>query len=51
MAVACHTLTDFVGFLILGGLSIIAAITYTVGNRPYGYIGWVISLSWYSLAG
>ncbi|MDI5303828.1 hypothetical protein MJN76_31125, partial [Salmonella enterica subsp. enterica serovar Anatum] len=30
---------DFVGFLILGGLSIIAAITYTVGNRPYGYIG------------
>ncbi len=39
VAVACHTLTDFVGFLILGGLSIIAAITYTVGNRPYGYIG------------
>ncbi len=36
---ACHTLADFVGFLILGGLSIIAAITYTVGNRPYGYIG------------
>lgn len=24
---------------MLGGLSIIAAITYTVGNRPYGYIG------------
>lgn len=39
VAVACQTLTDFVGFLILGGLSIIAAITYTVGNRPYGYIG------------
>lgn len=39
VAVACHTLTDFIGFLILGGLSIIAAITYTVGNRPYGYIG------------
>lgn len=39
VAVACHTLADFVGFLILGGLSIIAAITYTVGNRPYGYIG------------
>ena len=38
VAVACHTLADFVGFLILGGLSIIAAITYTVGNRPYGYI-------------
>ena len=30
VAVACHTLADFVGFLILGGLSIIAAITYTV---------------------
>ncbi len=39
VAVACHTLADFVGFLILGGLSITAAITYTVGNRPYGYIG------------
>ena len=39
VAVACHTLADFVGFLVLGGLSIIAAITYTVGNRPYGYIG------------
>lgn len=51
VAVACHTLTDFVGFLILGGLSIIAAITYTVGNRPTAISGWVISLSWYSLAG
>ncbi|KAF1367312.1 1,4-dihydroxy-2-naphthoate polyprenyltransferase [Yokenella regensburgei] len=30
---------DFIGFLVLGGLSIIAAITYTVGTRPYGYIG------------
>lgn len=39
VAVACHTLADLFGFLILGGLSIIAAITYTVGNRPYGYIG------------
>ncbi len=39
VAVACQTLAYFVGFLILGGLSIIAAITYTVGNRPYGYIG------------
>ena len=39
VAVACHTLADFVGFPVLGGLSIIAAITYTVGNRPYGYIG------------
>nr|VXZ90287.1 1,4-dihydroxy-2-naphthoate octaprenyltransferase [Klebsiella pneumoniae] len=30
---------DFIGFLALGGLSIVAAITYTVGTRPYGYIG------------
>jgi 1,4-dihydroxy-2-naphthoate octaprenyltransferase len=30
---------DFIGFLVLGALSIIAAITYTVGTRPYGYIG------------
>ncbi|WP_312691541.1 1,4-dihydroxy-2-naphthoate polyprenyltransferase [Kosakonia sp.] len=36
---ATQTMTDFVGFLILGGLSIVAAITYTVGKRPYGYIG------------
>lgn len=26
-------------FLVLGVLSIIAAITYTAGNHPYGYIG------------
>ncbi|WP_318364379.1 1,4-dihydroxy-2-naphthoate polyprenyltransferase [Enterobacter sp.] len=39
VAVAYQTLADFVGFLVLGGLSIIAAITYTVGRRPYGYIG------------
>ena len=37
--ICLSTLADLVGFLILGGLSIIAAITYTVGNRPYGYIG------------
>lgn len=39
VAVAYQTLADFVGFLALGGLSILAAITYTVGRRPYGYIG------------
>ncbi len=36
---ATQTLTDFIGFLVLGGLSIIAAITYTIGKRPYGYLG------------
>ncbi|SNY77725.1 1,4-dihydroxy-2-naphthoate polyprenyltransferase [Enterobacter sp. CC120223-11] len=34
-----QTMQDFIGFLVLGGVSIIAAITYTVGTRPYGYIG------------
>lgn len=36
---SCHTLSDFIGFLFLGLLSIIAAITYTVGIKPYGYRG------------
>lgn len=26
-------------FIVLGALSIIAAVTYTVGKKPYGYIG------------
>lgn len=29
----------FLGFLGLGLLAIIAAITYTVGKKPYGYVG------------
>jgi len=37
--VAYQTVADFIGFLVLGGLSIIAAITYTIGHRPYGYLG------------
>lgn len=56
ITLACHTLTDFVGFLVLGGLSIIAAITYTMGNRPYGYIGLgdisvLIFFGWLSVMG
>lgn len=39
VSAATQTMADFVGFLALGGLSIIAAITYTVGKRPYGYQG------------
>ena len=27
-------------FLLLGALALIAAITYTMGHRPYGYRGW-----------
>lgn len=47
---------DFIGFLVLGGLSIIAAITYTVGTRPYGYIGLgdvsvLIFFGWLSVMG
>jgi 1,4-dihydroxy-2-naphthoate octaprenyltransferase len=39
VSAATQTMADFVGFLALGGLSIVAAITYTVGKRPYGYQG------------
>lgn len=36
---AWQTMADFIGFMVLGALAIVAAITYTVGTRPYGYIG------------
>ncbi|MTD38168.1 1,4-dihydroxy-2-naphthoate polyprenyltransferase [Erwinia sp. CPCC 100877] len=54
--VACHNLTDVLGFLLLGLLSIIAAITYTVGTRPYGYMGLgdisvLIFFGWLSVVG
>ena len=39
LCAAWQSVGDFIGFLVLGGLSIVAAITYTVGTRPYGYIG------------
>ena len=53
---ACHKPSDVVGFLILGLLSIGAAITYTVGTRPYGYMGLgdisvLIFFGWISVAG
>lgn len=51
VTVASKTTSDFIGFLVLGLLAIIAAITYTVGTRPYGYIGLVIFPCWYFLAG
>ncbi len=34
-----NTQEDWITFLALGIVSIIAAITYTVGKRPYGYMG------------
>lgn len=51
-----QTMQDFIGFLVLGLLSIIAAITYTVGTRPYGYIGLgdisvLIFFGWLSVIG
>ncbi|MCG8709491.1 1,4-dihydroxy-2-naphthoate polyprenyltransferase [Brenneria sp. 4F2] len=53
---ACEKPTDIVGFLILGLLAILAAITYTVGSKPYGYIGLgdisvLIFFGWLSVAG
>lgn len=56
VALACHTFSDFMGFLLLGLLSIVAAITYTVGTRPYGYMGLgdisvLVFFGWISVAG
>lgn len=53
---AYQTMGDFIGFLVLGVLSIVAAITYTVGTRPYGYIGLgdvsvLIFFGWLSVIG
>ncbi|MFS2225237.1 1,4-dihydroxy-2-naphthoate polyprenyltransferase [Pantoea sp. B65] len=36
---ACTTLSDMLGFIALGGLAMVAAIAYTVGKKPYGYLG------------
>lgn len=37
LGLALQSLQDLIIFLVLGALSIIAAIAYTVGKRPYGY--------------
>lgn len=39
VASACHSLSDILGFIALGALAILAAIAYTVGKKPYGYLG------------
>lgn len=36
---ACDSLSDVLSFLLLGALAIVAAIAYTVGKKPYGYLG------------
>lgn len=56
IALACQKPSDIIGFVILGLLAIVAAITYTVGNRPYGYMGLgdisvLIFFGWLSVAG
>ncbi len=53
---ACKKPIDIVVFLLLGLLAIIAAITYTVGKKPYGYIGLgdisvLIFFGWLSIGG
>ncbi|WP_386695140.1 1,4-dihydroxy-2-naphthoate polyprenyltransferase [Lonepinella sp. MS14435] len=39
IALAYETTQDLIAFAILGILAILAAITYTVGKKPYGYLG------------
>ena len=56
IVIACEKPTDILGFLLLGVLSIIAAITYTMGTRPYGYMGLgdlsvLIFFGWLSVGG
>lgn len=53
---ACKKPSDVIGFIVLGLIAIIAAITYTVGKKPYGYIGLgdisvLIFFGWLSVAG
>lgn len=36
---ALSSLESILSFIALGVLAIVAAIAYTVGNKPYGYIG------------
>lgn len=56
IAVACEKPEDVFGFLVLGLMAIVAAITYTVGTRPYGYMGLgdisvLVFFGWLSVAG
>lgn len=39
IALAYQNTTDLLAFALLGILAIVAAITYTVGAKPYGYMG------------
>ncbi|MCK3658224.1 1,4-dihydroxy-2-naphthoate polyprenyltransferase [Pasteurellaceae bacterium Pebbles2] len=39
IALAYESVSDLIAFAVLGLLAILAAITYTVGKKPYGYLG------------
>ncbi|WP_127957165.1 1,4-dihydroxy-2-naphthoate polyprenyltransferase [Serratia microhaemolytica] len=56
IAISCQQPSDVLGFLLLGAVAIIAAITYTVGKKPYGYLGLgdisvLIFFGWLSVVG
>lgn len=56
LVVATRRPADLIGFALLGLLSVLAAITYTVGKRPYGYMGLgdisvLIFFGWISVGG
>ncbi|ANI29730.1 1,4-dihydroxy-2-naphthoate octaprenyltransferase [Yersinia entomophaga] len=56
IAVACEKPSDILGFLVLGLMAIVAAITYTIGSKPYGYMGLgdisvLMFFGWLSVAG
>ncbi|EKT54100.1 1,4-dihydroxy-2-naphthoate polyprenyltransferase [Providencia burhodogranariea] len=56
IVVACEKPEDAIGFLMLGLVAIVAAITYTVGKKPYGYLGLgdisvLIFFGWLSVMG
>ena len=39
IGMAYQNVSDLIAFSMLGVLAIVAAITYTVGSKPYGYLG------------
>lgn len=56
IAIACKKPSDVIGFVVLGLIAIVSAITYTVGRKPYGYMGLgdisvLIFFGWLSVAG
>ena len=53
IGIAYQNVSDLIAFSLLGVLAIVAAITYTVGNKPYGYLGLgdISVLSFFGLLG